>query len=257
MRKQRVMIVEDNRFFAENVRNFFLLKNIFEIACIAQDSAEAIARLPELNPDLVLLDLAMPQSDGFAFLEHNHRRRDTQKPQVIVVTSLCHDVAVRLACRLGAVYYMVKPICLEELHARCVQVAGIQVVLPDTIRHAQQEDENKRAGDILIEIGILSNSKGHLYMRKAFDMIRREPDLIYSLTTKLYPRIARECGTSAGNVERSIRYAIDAAHRSGRLMNINAILKVSIVSPRSKPSNGGLISLIAKRLQHPNARDNV
>ena len=126
MSEFKVMIVEDNRQFAGTIQHFFEKKGVFQICGVAHNAQEAIRLLKSVTTDIILLDMVMPQSDGFVLLEYLHKLTETPKPEVIVLTSLNQESVIQRTSNLGAAYYMAKPISLEDLHARCLDVIGFR-----------------------------------------------------------------------------------------------------------------------------------
>ena len=61
----RLLIVDDHEIVRMAVRTLFAKNNLFEVCGEAQDGPEAIRMVPELSPDLVILDLSLPEMNGF------------------------------------------------------------------------------------------------------------------------------------------------------------------------------------------------
>ena len=74
------------------------------------------------------------------------------------------------------------------------------------------------------------------------------PDIINSITKKLYPSIAERFDTSASKVERAIRHAIEVAWNRGKIENINSIFGLTIYAKNEKPTNGEFIALVADKM---------
>lgn len=74
------------------------------------------------------------------------------------------------------------------------------------------------------------------------------PDIINSITKKLYPSIAENFNTSASKVERAIRHAIEVAWNRGKIENINTIFGIKVYSSHDKPTNGEFIALLADKM---------
>ncbi|UDF04511.1 response regulator transcription factor [Asticcacaulis sp. AND118] len=103
-RRPRILVVEDDedlRLFIKTV----LVRAGFDVA-LAANGLEAIDRE---NPDfdVILLDLAMPQMDGFSFLAH--RRGKLREIPVIVLTARHQSQDVKRAIELGAIDFLAKP----------------------------------------------------------------------------------------------------------------------------------------------------
>src|SRR5688572_28733949 len=108
MTRLRALIVDDERLARE--RTGRMLEGIegVEVAGEAASAAEARRLIAELSPDLVLLDIQMPEEDGFALLESLDPR-----PAVVFVTAF-DQYAVR-AFEENAIDYLLKPFRQERL----------------------------------------------------------------------------------------------------------------------------------------------
>ena len=74
------------------------------------------------------------------------------------------------------------------------------------------------------------------------------PEIVNSITKKLYPSIAERFETSASKVERAIRHAIEVAWNRGKIENINSVFGIKVYSNNEKPTNGEFIALVADKM---------
>jgi two-component system response regulator MprA len=110
----RVLVVDDEPAVRESIERV-LRHDGFEVA-VAGDGREAIRRLAVVRPDVVLLDLLMPQIDG---LEVCRRMRDTGDRTPVLMLTARDAIDDRVAgLEAGADDYLPKPFALEELLAR-------------------------------------------------------------------------------------------------------------------------------------------
>ena len=79
-------------------------------------------------------------------------------------------------------------------------------------------------------------------------MAIENPEVVNSITKKLYPSIAERFSTSASKVERAIRHAIEVAWNRGKIENINSVFGVKVYSNNEKPTNGEFIALVADKM---------
>ena len=103
--KTTIMIVDDNKEFLAETEKYFSSRPDSEVIATAGDGAEALEILRTAEPDVLLLDLVMPNLDGFSVLE----QMDKRGTRVIVVSALSQDTFIAKAMHLGADYYMMKP----------------------------------------------------------------------------------------------------------------------------------------------------
>ena len=109
----RVMLVDDHRIVREGLA--YMLGGVVGIELVGEagSGAELLATVDQINPDVVLLDVHMPEMSGLEALE----RLGREHPDVKVIMLTMHDRAayVQQALRLGASGYLLKSTGLEEL----------------------------------------------------------------------------------------------------------------------------------------------
>jgi DNA-binding response OmpR family regulator len=104
--KITILLAEDEEFLAKTYKNRLELEG-FEVI-VATDGQEALDRLSEIKPDLMLLDLLMPNKNGFEVLKEISKRPELKDVPVIVSSNLGQDSDVKEARGLGAIDYIVK-----------------------------------------------------------------------------------------------------------------------------------------------------
>lgn len=108
----KVLIVDDSAFVRKMIGTMLSRSPFIEVVGIASDGLEALELIPKLNPDVVTLDLVMPNMDGVAFLREQMIRR----PLPVIVVSIAagnnHHVVAALAA--GAVDFIQKPTALAS-----------------------------------------------------------------------------------------------------------------------------------------------
>src|SRR5258708_24491791 len=96
----RVLLADDHAIFRDGLRKLLDSDEDITIVGEAQNGAECIKLLAKLKPDILLLDLRMPDNDGLAVLDAVNF--DTLPTRVVVLTAAEDDVDVVRAMRLGA-----------------------------------------------------------------------------------------------------------------------------------------------------------
>lgn len=107
----RVLVVDDEPTVAGAVRD--ALVEFGYAVKVAFDGREALAIVPAFEPDVVLLDISMPQMSGFEVLDH--LRRDHADVSVVMLTGNQDAAAARSTLARGAFDYVAKPFTLERL----------------------------------------------------------------------------------------------------------------------------------------------
>lgn len=245
----RIMIVEDNPHLAETIQSFLASKENIEVVATAQNAQQAIEQMAQAKPQIVILDMVMPQADGFVFLEYLNNTYRFNAPQVIVLSAVANDSIIRRARELGAVYYLVKPFSMTLLYERIqVLLSGRLYKLEYNEDPATMANTEKRIRTAFLSAGIPANLKGYYYLSEAIKMTIIKPELIHQMTKRLYPELGEKFHTTASNVERAIRHVIQSAWISGRLERFNGIFSTNNFSFADKPTNSELISLFIQYL---------
>lgn len=125
--KPRILIVEDHPIIAELVETRLRIEGMQPIKC--PGGREALELLAAESFDAVILDIMMPEVDGYEVLKHIRAGQTTAKLPVIFLTAKSTPGDVEKGLALGANYYLTKPfsgldlvrkvrLCLEEQKAR-------------------------------------------------------------------------------------------------------------------------------------------
>ena len=114
----RVVIVDDQTLVRQGVRGLLELVPDIDVVGEASDGEEALEIVPELKPDVLLLDIRMPRVDGIAVLES--LRRADALPPTLVLTTFDDGDAVIAAIKAGARGLMLKDVSLDDL-ARAIR----------------------------------------------------------------------------------------------------------------------------------------
>ena len=106
MASTRVLLVDDDRRFAESVAAMLREDGRLEVVGIAGDGAEAIELAAQLGPDLVLMDIAMPGLDGVAATREIRGR--TESTRVVMLTASTGRADEEMSGEAGAIGYLRK-----------------------------------------------------------------------------------------------------------------------------------------------------
>lgn len=124
--KNKILIAEDERPISDIIK-FNLEKEGYEVIT-AFDGKEALQKALEEKPDLLLLDIMLPQMDGFEICK---RVREKSSVPIIFVTAKEEEVDKILGLELGADDYITKPFSVRELVARVkANVRRLDMSLP-------------------------------------------------------------------------------------------------------------------------------
>jgi DNA-binding NarL/FixJ family response regulator len=105
-RRVRVLIADDHEIVRQGLRAFLELDPALDVVGDATNGTEAVRLAHRLRPDVVLMDLVMPERDGIAATEDI--RRELPDTKVVILTSMVEEASVRGAVRAGAIGYLLK-----------------------------------------------------------------------------------------------------------------------------------------------------
>jgi len=123
----RVLIVDDHSVVRQGLRMFLKLDAELEVVGEAANGAEAIQMARALTPDVVLMDLLMPGTDGIAATQRI--RAEVPNTEVLALTSVLEDASVVGAVQAGAIGYLLKDTQAEQLCKAIKAAAKGQVQL--------------------------------------------------------------------------------------------------------------------------------
>ncbi len=113
-------------------------------------------------------------------------------------------------------------------------------------------DENEKATyitKIMHDLGVPAHIRGYQYLRTGILMVLEEPDLLNSITKRLYPEIAKKYKTTPSRTERAIRHAIEVAWSRGNLEDINKIFGYTVEDCKGKPTNSEFIAMVSDKMR--------
>ncbi len=118
--RKKILVIDDDPFVSEFVR--MALIRLGYAVCIAENGMTGLATAVKERPDAILLDLAMPELDGFDFLKHRRRMPEIETIPVIVLSANHTRTDVKRAMALGACGYITKPVSEDALARRLEKV---------------------------------------------------------------------------------------------------------------------------------------
>lgn len=109
----KILVVDDEKDIIETLQARFV-KEGYEVS-VAFDGEEALRKVKEDNPDVILLDLMLPKIDGFGVLkEVREKFRDKWRP-IIIISAQTELDSVKKSYNLEADHYLTKPCTMENV----------------------------------------------------------------------------------------------------------------------------------------------
>jgi len=179
---KKILVVDDEKPISDIVK-FNLEKEGFEVVT-AYDGEEALQKVEEENPDLIVLDLMLPKMDGLEVCREVRKTRDTP---IIMVTAKDQEIDKVLGLELGADDYVTKPFSNRELVARVKanvrRQASVQNAEP-----AKEVTNDIEVGDLIVHPDAYIVSK----RGETIELTHREFELLHYLARHIGQVMTRE-----------------------------------------------------------------
>jgi DNA-binding response OmpR family regulator len=116
----RILVAEDERDIRELIAFTLRFAN-FEVE-LARNGAEAVEKAPDVNPDLILMDVRMPLMTGYEACEALKQNPKTQNIPVIFLSAKGQESEIQEGLEVGAMDYILKPFAPDELTSQVQRV---------------------------------------------------------------------------------------------------------------------------------------
>lgn len=267
MENVNVVIVDHNPMILNTLDEVISSEAGLSVIGRADNGKDAIDMIKDTQPDVVLLDLVMPQMDGITVVENIKKKTSMLKnPAFIILSAVGGEQMTEEAFQAGANYFLMKPFDKDILVNKIRRIGKRPVrpvpgkVLEAPLKAATPEEAAMNREEymkehletditkMLHELGIPAHIKGYQYLRDAISMVVRDREMMEAVTKILYPEIAKKNYTSSSRVERAIRHAIEVAWGRGSLEVIDELFGYTISTGKGKPTNSEFIALIADKI---------
>ncbi len=225
-----VLIVDDELGTRESLR--MILKNDYEVF-LAKDAEQAFYQIKEHSPDIILLDIILPDLDGLKVLE-KVKQRDPDSVVVMITATKTVKTAVE-AMKLGAFDYVTKPFDIDELRLIISRSLSTQA-LKKEVNYLREEIESIRSSSFR---NIIGESK---VMNDILKVVKQIAD---SRATVL---VIGESGTGKELISRAIHYHSNRREHPFVTINCAAIPETLIESELFGHEKGAFTNAIEKKL---------
>lgn len=207
---------------------------------VCHDGLKARELLDSFHPDVLLIDLALPELDGIAVLKDLNAC--ARRPITLVTTRYRSPYIESAIGALGVDYLMMKPCDIRTLADRIHDLAGCAGEIAAPLPSPQRTVTN-----MLLAVNLSTKWKGFQFLEEAVVLYARDPG--QSVTKVLYPEVAKRFKTSALSVERSIRSAIHSAWRQRDERTWRLYFTPGRDGTMPRPTNTTFMASLAHQLQ--------
>lgn len=124
MEKARILVIDDEPEVVEAIKHW-LEVNHYEVIT-ALDGESGLGKAMSEKPDLIILDILMPGTDGYQVLKQLKAKRVTRQMPVLMLTAKGETDSILKSKELRATDYFIKPVNLEKLQASIRKYLGIR-----------------------------------------------------------------------------------------------------------------------------------
>jgi two-component system, CitB family, response regulator len=205
----QVLIVEDDIRNAEINRRFVDKVKGFEAAGIATNGLQARELLEILTPDLVLLDLYMPDVNGLELLRHikeSHKQTD-----VIMVTAAKELHTVREAIHVGIFDYILKPVIFERLQETLEKYKSFREKITLLEQEGSRATVNQQEIDELLRLNDIDKMRSSSSYPKGIDQLTLEKVTGYVMEMNRFftaEQVSSQLGMSRSTSRRYLEYLV-------------------------------------------------
>lgn len=141
----RLLIADDHPLYRSSVERVVRLDSRLQVAATANDGREALEKIKEIEPDIAVVDLNMPELDGLDLLDSVNQLE--VKTRVVILTGHLESDAVYRAVELGAAAVLSKMVEPERLVDTLLQVASGEVVFGTEVQSLLAGEVRSRRRD--------------------------------------------------------------------------------------------------------------
>jgi NarL family two-component system response regulator LiaR len=208
-RSSRILIADDHGMVRKGLVSYLKNKPDLEVVGEARNGKEAVEMCAGLQPDVVLMDLIMPELGGVAATHSIHK--SFPEIQVLALTSFQDRELIQDALQAGAISYLLKNISGDDLaEAIRAAYAGRPTLAPEAVQSLISRDEKDKLGD---------------------DLTRREREVLGLMATGLNnPEIASRIFVSRATVKVHVSNILSKLNVNNRAEAISLAIKHKLVS---------------------------
>jgi two-component system, response regulator, stage 0 sporulation protein A len=250
----RLLIIDDDCEMCDRLKFYLDPHKEIQVIGVAYNGMDGLDKLRKLRPDVVLLDMIMPQIDGLGFLERANTEKLLENTKVIMSSELSQESIVKYAFHLGASFYMLKPYSFEYLAHRITSISFKEDFLSSTDSKngmivTKASDLNSIVSKLLLDSGLPPHTLGYKYFNLAINHLLHENTTVFSITKNIYPFVASHYGTSSANVDKAMRHSLSLANGESNNTLQSFLREMNYRDLGKRPSNSEYINLVLEKIR--------
>lgn len=242
----KVLLTGEGSEFGKNCANV-LRSYGYNVSLMQKDGKALLSRIENGGYDVVIMEAFMSNLDALGVI--NQLKEKSQRPLLLVMSSVDNQRFEQELLQAGADYYFLKPFDVQMLAQRIGQLMGWSKKQEGVAETQNSIDLQMTISEIMHQIGVPAHIKGYQYLREAIMLSINDQETMSSVTKVLYPTVAKMYSTTSSRVERAIRHAIEVAWDRGDVDVLSSYFGYTIQNTRGKPTNSEFIAMISDKLR--------
>lgn len=239
--KQTVLIADADFVFAKGLSRALEESGKFQVIDIALNGKLAVRMVEERHPDVLVMDILLPELDGLSVLE---AIGSVVPPPIVIATSAFLSNYVTVAAMSLGVRHIIKKPC-DAVSVTASVGRACRILSRSGIGY----DRRSLIANTLHDVGVPANLKGYSYLIDALELTIANPETSFSMTQSIYVPIAKQHDVKPEQVSRAIKRAINIAWERGDLDTLQSYFGYTVSNTRGMPTNGEFVSIIGETLR--------
>ena len=240
--KKQVLIADADEQFRNELVVALESNEEFEIMGVAADGQEALQIAKKKRPDIIILDLLLPQHDGISVLD--------------LISTMYTDCTVFVATGFIS-SFIISALAARRVSALLKKPCSAQCVvdrIDETLRQSyvpmeeRMPDLQQQITKMIHNIGVPANIKGYRYLREAIKLAAEDLDRINNMTECIYKPIALADNSTPKRVRNAITRAIEIGWDRGDLNTLQRFFGYTVSNTKGKPTNSECIAILADKI---------
>jgi len=213
-----VIVCDDNTKWREELVEMIRKESQFEVVAQACNGRIAIELIEELRPEIIILDIVMPECDGVYIVNHIRKTIKGYDPFIYILSGLGTDSIIMELNELNVNFYSMKPVKADVIIRNLNIVGGYRNIEKTSVSKGDKVVQEDTLEGVIKEVLLRLGMKPHLISSKcvidSLVIYMNSPESEHGLTKILYPQIAEKYCIYNSSVEKNIRSAVSRMQRN-------------------------------------------
>lgn len=211
-----VLIADDNIEFTNSLTEILSTSPHYQIVAALTNGLEVISQMELLRPDILILDIVMPGTDGINIVAHARQRMTDYDPIIYIVSGIGSTAIIKALSALNIDFFSMKPVALDLILHNLNTITKV-IQIPDQApphKETAPVSEEIRIKQFMIQLGLRPHLRSSKCLYSALLYCLEHPDGTLLITKGLYPSLAKKYDLTNAAVERRLRHAIEIIQKN-------------------------------------------